>query len=622
MSRNRHRSSLLNRKLRKFRFYQILQKDRLFAYAFVGLALLSVAIGLAVPRFWLTTPTRPDFLLPPIKVSAIDLVQAWSLTRTAHRAAQAGNHEAALYAWRAAAANNLGDPRVHRGTLESLRDIPSILPENHQLVANAVGWLTALSATNSDDAILIASVLERYGAPEKALENLRRFPEGSADAVDQVRARCLLVSERYDDFARLWQTNATAWSAETNRMLLYRDAWLMVTDERSEGLEAALRLKAALRRPGEEGLTAARLLQQAAWRRGLPDDLALAIRRLEEGGSRVTAWYGRLWRLLYASGRESEAQALAKAFDQPLRDPNAAADYVEGLRALNLRTNAIDFLERNIGGYGIATVVWRPYFDLLVDSRNWDELRRVSAAARAICGRQDPLFAEALYADFLGALAQDRQREAQDTLKQLIALDFTELSTVTRIAAGLRTRGRAAEALTLLKAREKSQATSEAFWNEYFQTGYTLKDVSLLRRAVEELLHLRPGSAVWRNNRAALLLITGDDPKEALQLTVEGLRRQPDSPVFQINHAIALIQNDRSGDAETLLGRIDPRRLGSPEVASNYHFALALVQAAAGRTNDARTTAARVNRDLLLPRQLERLDAAVPAPARPNPPTR
>jgi predicted Zn-dependent protease len=144
-----------------------------------------------------------------------------------------------------------------------------------------------------------------------------------------------------------------------------------------------------------------------------------------------------------------------------------------------------------------------------------------------------------------------------------------------------------------------------------FQTGFALRDTEILKRSSEELFRLRPGSAAWRNNRAALLLISGENPSEALQLTLEGLAQNPSSIVLRINRAIALLQNQRAQEAGPLLDGIDPTRL-SPEIANNYHYVRALTHAALNHPEQARLSARQVRQESLFPEQVRRLAEAIP----------
>lgn len=594
----------LRRLLRQSKFYRILRKDRLFAVAFAVLAMVAAVTSLAIPKLWRVTPETPD--TAAIQISALDFVQAWSLARSARQAVHLGKWDDAVYAWRGAVANNPGKTEFYRGLLTTIRDYPGVRQDHEPLIAAAIPWLNTLTRTNLPDRLLGAEVLDLHGAPEAALQQLEPFPTGSSAAVDALRARCLLLAEEFEDFAALWATHQAAWTADP-RLALLQDGWRMATDDRSEGLAAASRLKKALALPGVDGLHVARLLQLGAIRRGQVDDLAVAIDRIEEAGAPTLAEHGQLWRLLAASGREEEARAKAAAYRGPLRHPRSAARYVEALRALGLKAEAIRFLDQNIQTFGASVDIWRLYYDLLAETEQWAELRRLAGVAKVLTTRREALFAEALFADYRGARGQRRQRESDEIRRELATLEVGEATSTLRIAAALRADDRAESAHALLRANEKALADQPAFWNELFATGFALKDMTLLRRSVAELLRLQPGSPVWKNNRAALLLLSGEEPTEALQLTLEGLSRQPRSPALQINHAIALIQNGRAAEAEPILRAVSVASLPA-EAAASYHLGVAEMLAATGRLKEAAEAAKLVERARLLPPQIERLN--------------
>lgn len=335
----------------------------------------------------------------------------------------------------------------------------------------------------------------------------------------------------------------------------------MATDPQAPGKEATARLRAALDQPGNPGLEAARLLQMAAGTRGQADDFAPAIQRLEQGHATCLARYGWFWMLLHASGRTAEARTQANSVQLVTRNPVIAAEYLDALRLLGLSDHAIAFAELRLADFGMAAPFWRAYFDLLIESRNWDELRRVASSAKVRASPRDPLYLETIYAEFVAAHAQKRVRDASVSAAELAQLRLETPETLARVAGGLRFRGQATAALSLLRVHEAAFPPTESYWNEMFQTGFALRDAEILERSVGELVRLRPGSAAWRNNRAALLLISGQEPAEALQLTLEGLAQNPSSVVLRINRAIALLQNQRAEEAGPLLEGIEPNRL-------------------------------------------------------------
>jgi len=105
--RGRHAGRLSKRrlaqKLRDYPLIRLLLFKRWFRLAFIGFVFLVLFLALFLPKMWVVTPRGFD---PKIKISGLDLVQAWSLQRTAWRATTAGQYELADHAWQAAVANN------------------------------------------------------------------------------------------------------------------------------------------------------------------------------------------------------------------------------------------------------------------------------------------------------------------------------------------------------------------------------------------------------------------------------------------------------------------------------------------------------------------------------------
>lgn len=603
-SRGRKRSSWLYRKLRRFKLVRIFRKDRPFAFLFAVGTVIAAAVGVSVLHLWNTAPK--GFSKGAIKVSLIDLIQASSLARSARAAAAAGQYETALYTWQSAVANNQGDARLYRGLLGFLREIPEARSEHAALVKGATSWLLELSGTNRLDAVLAADVLDKFGLSRQALAELAPFPVGEFDEVERVRARCLLGVGAYADFDRLWRSHEAGWASDP-RMARCRDAWRVVADDGAGGLEAALRLKQALTDPGPEGLFAARLLHEAAARRGLVEEVGLCLARLEAAHSDAVAHHVHYWRLLHAAGRGEEARTRARNFPIVPRDPESAVFLVDVLRVLDLPGLARTNLGLNLAAYGKSVQVWRSYFDLVADAADWKELRRASADARLLASRNDALYAEALFAEYRASRAEDRQREADELIREMLALRLVEPDSALRFAPRWRLDGRAPAALAVLAAAESELSGRTAYWQELFQVAWVLRDMERLRTSVAEMVRLDPGSAVWKSNRAALLLVTGENPAEALQLTMEGLQRSPASLPLRLNHAVALFMNGRIDDAAAALERIPGDRL-DPDATAAFHLAVAEVRARQGRKSEARAAAVRVDRERLLPPQVERLE--------------
>lgn len=576
--------------------------------------LVGAVVLLGVPKLWRTTPER--FPYGEVRVSAMDLVQAWSLRRSALRAEAVGRSEVALLAWRGALANNMGAPELHRGLLAFLGRSPEARTDWTRTALRSASWLLALTRTNVSDLTLACGVLERYGRPRMALNmmsGIPRDPERNQD-LEKTRARALLASGRLESFEAIWLTSGEAWKADPV-MAMYHDGWLGATDDRTAGLEATRRLKEALRGEAETGLTAARLLILVAAAKGQADDLGLALEYLESRNSASVAQHGLHWRVLAASGRTDEARRLAAANTEVPSDPEMAGAQWRAMRDIGMTDEALARAEHNIGRYGTDLEAWRTYLDLLVEARRWKQTLLAASSARLLASQHEPVHVEALFAEYRASLGDGRKTEEARLATELAGVRVSDLDSVLRISSELRTHARVAESLRFLKAHEGAFGNWAAYWAEVFEAGLAGKDMEILRGSVGELLRLEPNNAAWINNRASLLLIAGEDPSEALRLTLAGLARHPASPLLRINHAMALLANGRAAEAETLLAGVAASRLSGVGLA-NFQLAMAGVHLALGRREQAKAAAEEVDRDLLLAPQIERLDRIASEAAR------
>lgn len=600
----RRRTKSTGRSSRRSKVLRILDRDRPFAVVM----LLGVVVGglvlIGVPKFWKTSPS--PFPYGEVRVSALDLLQSWSLARSARRAEAAGQDEAALFAWRGAMANNMADPRWHQGVLNYLRRVPAARTDRTLFAIRSASWLMALTQTNLADVALIGEVLERYGRPKVALNWMSGLPLDANLELEKARAKCLLSAGRLDLFAERWRQHGTRWKDDPI-LAMYQDAWLGSTDDRTAGLEATVRLKEALRVEGEPGLTAARLLILVASAKGQLDDLGRALEVLEKRGSASAAQHGFYWKALAASGRVAEAQALSDAYQQVPNDPEMAAMQWRAMWSIGKTNEALTHASDNLERYGNDLEAWRTYFDLLVESQRWKEAFHAAANARLKASRLEPLYVEAVFTEYRASVGEGRKTDESRLANELGAAKVGDLETLVRISSVLRARDRASEGLQLLKAHESAFQPWPGYWAELFSAGLAAKDVEVLRRSVKELVRIEPGSVAWVNNQAALLLITGDDPPEALRLTLEGLSRNPASPLLKINHALALLRTGRAAEAERILATIASERLPKDGLA-NFNLAMAEAHLALGRKAKAAEVAGKVDRSRLLGPQLTRLD--------------
>ena len=154
---------------------------------------------------------------------------------------------------------------------------------------------------------------------------------------------------------------------------------------------------------------------------------------------------------------------------------------------------------------------------------------------------------------------------------------------------------------------ENSAKNNPDYWPEVFQAAYELKQAELLRTAAGKALALRPANPVFVNNYAAALLILRERPEEAIKHTLQLVSQYPDSMVTRINHAVALVQNGRTQEAEAILAKVDAGRLSARELAS-FYLAWFEVYFNLGQYDRASQAKVRVDSQYLFPAQIQWLE--------------
>lgn len=577
--------------------------DRPFFYAFTLAVGLSLLIAISVPKKWQTTPE--GFGRARIRVSLIDLAQAWSLARTARAEERAGHVNLALQSWRGALVNNLGDPDHHRGLLELLRNTAEARSDQVIPALFSTSWLLALTRTNEPSLGLCLEVLEKYRLPDLALRILEDSGLADSPALQPSRARCLLSTGKHDDFQKLWAAHADTWSHDT-RQRLYHDAWLAGWETGSPSIEALVRLKAALALPGNLGTTAARLLILVAPRKGVPEDLALAVDRLDKDQASAVTQHAAYWRFLAAAGRFDEAKLRAREYRTAPRIPTDAADYAATLASLGLRNEAVEFLTENLARFQNNPTLWEVYLAILGDARRWTEVRRAAAFVRTETASFETARILGIFAEYRAEVAERRDHSADELASHLASARILDNDTALRIAAEFLRDQRPAPALALLKAKERDMPDRMAYWQAVLSAAFAAHDLPSLDRSSTEMLRLAPGNPIALSNRAAMLLAFEKEPAEALEITFRLVNEHPEVSPFRINHALALLLAGRVPDAWEQISGLDPTRL-ERQASSAYYFALARVQMAREDWDAAAAAAEKVQPGLLLPPQVEAL---------------
>src|SRR2546425_1267360 len=357
-----------------------------FRLILAGFILLLVFLALFLPRIWRTTP--PGFL-PVIRISGLDMAQAWSLRRSALRSMKAGDLDQAAYAWQAAVARNPANPELVRGALRHVLQLERPGPKQQGSAIRQSFWLLRLTGTNAADAELVSRVYEKFQLYD-LLVGLLGPREGRLTVAEEAAyLKGLFHTGQMAPFATRWE-QLKGQPLVAPDLVLYHDPFLGGWGPPSTWGEARGRLEAALTNP-EQPILANRLQLFVCARLNDPNRYLASLQRLEQAQSDTLLEHAVYWQLLAAQGRREEARTLLRSFPRPPSSAAEALRLAEIQVALGLSAEARQFLEQCTPQFGNAQDIWLLRATLLQEDRRWEDLREM-----ALQLRQHPRMRDAL----------------------------------------------------------------------------------------------------------------------------------------------------------------------------------------------------------------------------------
>jgi hypothetical protein len=157
---------------------------------------------------------------------------------------------------------------------------------------------------------------------------------------------------------------------------------------------------------------------------------------------------------------------------------------------------------------------------------------------------------------------------------------------------------------------ENAMAEREDFWAGYFDCAYQLKDGPGVLKAAERDYRLKPTDLTKLNRFAAALLANRVRPEEAVQLTLQLVNARPKNPTALINHAFALLLNNRVEEASIIVEKCRKIPL-NPFEESALHMALFDLAFRSKDFETARRESDLINRQTLFPAQVNWLEACL-----------
>ena len=522
---------------------------------------LGLAGWLATERFWRATPTG---MRPEIRISVWDAAQAWRWQRTAKRREAAGRFEDALLSWRLAVEKH-PSAKALRGLLRFQTD-RSLRDWYRRSVGRDGLRLLGLTRTNLADLELVSRALNRYELGRWTLRILDEYPGALSDALEREYLRALFLQGRVEDFARRWEQ--VEGKQSDGEMRLFHVAYLAGWGAPAKAAEGFAFLEAAKRKRETEVL-AHRLSLFVDYVRLDADGYGRSLHFLERRKADLPSCHLNYWNLLAETGQKRKAFWLARRYfyrsdsKRPSNSMMEKAMAAESFMNMGKESHAFEHLRRLSAGWsdGFAED-WRlNRADFLMADKQWGKLGEWALSLRKERRRGEAMTGYSFFLEGVSEMEQGRVEAAKKAFQRICDYSLREGERGLFVASHLvrlRLYGVARDVLLGLRNKHGDKTV---FWRMLFVAAKEVESSRELLIASENLYRLKPHDAEARNDYVAVLLSLRIRFEEAMLLTGQGMRQNPHDAAGKIHRARALLWNERTDEASSLLASIHEKRL-------------------------------------------------------------
>ena len=540
-----------------------------FRLACVAFILLSLFLITMLPRIWRVTPS--DFA-PEYRISGIDAIQAWSLGRSAHKSMQSGKTEEGMISWKMCLANNPANLTHNR---QLLNDFLLYKPDNHhnKFAVQQSLFLLRLSNTNLLDVELVVRLYEHLNLHSLIEKLLEPMSKNLNPVLATSYLKSLFQAGNYERFSEFASTREAMISKDPI-LEVYHAAYISGWGEAGRITAAREKLEAA-KNNGANQVLAHKLQLSVSFQTKDLDGYAKSLNKLVLMREDTPLQHAQHWLLMLSLGKKDMAIKEAQSYPFPPTSPQEAIIMSNAYYALGLKEMAIQLTQRFIRVFADDAELWITHANLLMSNQSWDSLAAVGLEIR-----QNSSYFPVMesYGYLLEALASHHQRRydaAEQSLASMLKCRIFDPSLGCSMAELALKSGYPRQARELLEKIKSLKPNPLAYWTLLFSVANELRDEQLLYTAAETVYDMYPQNWIVKNNYAAALIILRKRPELAVKLTLPFLVNYPEAHVSKINHALALMQNERFGEAEPLLKSINISRLNDNEKSA---FNLAMVE--------------------------------------------
>jgi hypothetical protein len=302
--------------------------------------------------------------------------------------------------------------------------------------------------------------------------------------------------------------------------------------------------------------------------------------------------------MLWDHGLHGAARNAAAHFSAPASGREAFKT-AAALLELGLREDALLVLRTHLDQFFDSISPWVLYAQLLLENGNREGLRAISSRLQRSA---QPL---ASFTAAIDVYVNPGSKSLKALAANLNAISAGQYSSIWYFAVqALIASGNADQALDALRKIEPFHLSDIDFYDRLFAAAESAKDAGSMHRAAERRYQIAPNDLFSIGNYAAMLTMFDEEPETAVKLAEACENKQPDSPSAKINHAAALINNDRFGSADLILRKIDENGI-PPQARNQLHFIKIKRAVKLHLSEEARALCHKLNRSALYSQQIK-----------------
>ena len=517
---------------------------------------LLIFVGITIPKIWRTTPDS----VGDARISLLDMAQSWALARTARKASEAEEYDAARYSWHSSIANDIGNRGHIREFLET--ELSWVREDSSNIdpyAASYAEYLLQLSSTNRADLRLAVQLYGTIGLWERLVTLVEGTPEKDRGLEENIG----LVKGYFGQ--ALFTQFQTAWLSLPDAAKLsgdlegYRLAYQSVWGSEAVRDMAVRSFRARVRDP-EASTQLVRIWAQVALARSNLDDYELALNALDLAGERALSDDVRHWVLTAEVEGYETARELARRSAMPARTPNEAKFMTQGLITLGMTEEVRPFLEEYVSSFGASLTFAPLYLTSLLRENDWSALIEYCLALR-----RSPLANIGWFSTYIAgieAIARDPRSGKGLVRSAWERFDRGDKNLPAplglQLAQSFSQRGEFERAQILVDALKPQSSEATGYWEVALRVASGRGDAEGLLEASRTLGELAPQLLDYQLAHALALIYANRDVSQAYDVLQQLADVAQAHPKTRLTRAMLLLHEGKVDEADAELSQVTP----------------------------------------------------------------